>query len=70
MSNTYYLLRSKGAAVGDGPYLGVDADGSATIVGQSSQGQRFALLQAAEQHAAEMQADLGKFEIEIRNSVD
>jgi hypothetical protein len=70
MPTTYYLLRSKDAAVGDGSYLGTDAEGSAAMVTTSLKARRFVTLDAAEHTAAEVGEQFAGFEIEVRNSDD
>jgi hypothetical protein len=68
MTTTYYLLRSKDTAVGDGSYLGTDAEGKAAMVATNVEARRFPALEEAEQTAAEIGEQFGGFEIEIRNS--
>ncbi len=69
MTTTYYLLRTKDASVGTGPYLGHDEDGSVAIVPEQQAARRFDALEAAEQHAMELLEKFGTFEIEVRNSI-
>ncbi len=64
---TYYLLRKKGGAVGDGPYLGFDAQGQAAFLPDYLQGKRFLSLEEAENECGEWSSTLGECEIEIRN---
>lgn len=66
-NSTYYLLRKKGTALGDGPYLGVDTNGHPALVPELIVAKRFNQLAEAEQHSAGM-AELGEFEIEVRTS--
>jgi len=70
MTTTYYLLRSKDTAVGDGSYLGTDAEGTPAMVPTNLEGRRFASLENAEQTATEIGEQFGGFEIEVRNSDD
>ena len=67
MTTTYYLLRSKDTAVGDGSYLGTDAEGSAAVVVTHQEARRFATLEHAEQTAAELGEQFDGFETEVRN---
>ncbi|MBV8636115.1 MAG: hypothetical protein JO002_16600 [Burkholderiaceae bacterium] len=69
-STTYYLLRSKNSAVGDGAYLGSDGEGRPTMVPTHLDARRFPALDAAEQAAREVGEQFGGLEIEVRNTVD
>ncbi len=69
-STTYYLLRSKNSAVGDGSYLGVDGDGNPTMVPTNLDGRRFPTIEAAEEVAKDIGEKFGGLEIEVRNTVD
>jgi hypothetical protein len=69
-STTYYLLRSKNSAVGDGAYLGTDGDGKATMVATHLEGRRFPTLEAAEEVAKDIGEQFGGLEIEVRNTID
>jgi hypothetical protein len=68
MAITFYLLRAKDSAVGDGAYLGTDADGKPSMVPSNVEARRFPTLDAAERAATEHGEQFGGFEIEIRNS--
>lgn len=70
MTTTFYLLRSKDTAVGDGSYLGTDAAGNAAIVTTNLEARRFASLETAERTASEIDKQFNGFEIEVRNSDD
>jgi hypothetical protein len=70
MTTTYYLLRSKNSAVGDGSYVGTDGDGNVAMVNTHLEAKRFPSLEAAEQTAAEAGEKFGGVEIEVRNTVD
>ena len=73
-STTYYLLRTKTSAQGDGAYLGadlgVDANASAALVASATAARRFASLADAEQASQEIGPTFGGFELEVRNSAD
>ena len=66
-SLTYYLLRKKGSAVGDGPYLACDAQGEMAMVPDHQQGKRFLAIGEAEIEAKTLVPQMGEFEIEVRN---
>ena len=70
MSTTYYLLRTKTSAQGDGAYLGANADAASPLVPTAATACRFASLAEAEQAAAHLGPQHGGFELEVRNSVD
>ena len=70
MSTTYYLLRVKTSAQGDGAYLGIDGNAAPTLVPVPVNARRFGSIDEAEQTSKEMGADFGGFEIEVRNTVD
>lgn len=67
-SPTYYLLRAKTTTVGDGPYVGLAADGVHTMVMEPLQARRFGSLDEAEQHAGTISENAGAFEIEVRTA--
>ncbi|GAC1414770.1 MAG: hypothetical protein NVSMB6_16980 [Burkholderiaceae bacterium] len=68
-SPTYYLLRAKTAAAGDGPYVGLAADGAHAMVAEHLQARRFSSLDEAEQHAGTINdKDADGFEIEVRTA--
>ena len=69
-STTYYLLRSKNSAVGDGAYLGTDGNGKPAMVPTRQEGKRFPTLESAEQEVKEIGEQFGGLEIEVRNTVD
>jgi hypothetical protein len=69
-STTYYLLRSKNSAVGDGAYLGTDGEGNASMVATHLEGRRFPSIEAAEEAAKDIGEKFGGLEIEVRNTVD
>lgn len=69
MSTTYYLLRVKTSAQGDGAYLGSDANAQPALVPSHFAARRFTTLAEAEQCGREDGASFGGFEIEVRNSV-
>ena len=68
MTTTYYLLRTKESAVGDGPYLGHNSNGDVAMTGSNQDAHRFDTLADAEQYAAKEHEEFGIFEIEVRNS--
>jgi hypothetical protein len=68
MASTFYLLRSKDSAVGDGSYLGTDGDGNLAMVATHLEAKRFATIDAAEQAVVSAGNSLGGFEIEVRTS--
>ncbi len=70
MSTTYYVLRVKTSAQGDGAYLGVDANAVPALVTSPASARRFASLAEAEQSSQDGGASFGGFEIEVRNTVD
>lgn len=67
-ASTYYLLRSKQTSVGDGPYVGLAADGVHLLVPARLQARRFASLADAEHHAGKLGEKSGEFEVEIGTS--
>lgn len=69
-STTYYLLRSKNSAVGDGAYLGVDGEGKPALVATHLEGRRFPSIELAEQVAQDVNEQFGGLEIEVRNTAD
>lgn len=69
-STTYYLLRSKTSAVGDGAYLGTDGEGRPAMVSTHSEGRKFPSIEAAEETAKEIGEQFGGLEIEVRNTPD
>lgn len=69
-STTYYLLRSKNSAVGDGAYLGLDGEGRPAMVPTHLEGRRFPTIEAAEETAKDIGEQFGGLEIEVRNTVD
>jgi hypothetical protein len=68
MTTTYYLLRTKSSAQGDGAYLGTGVDGALELVSTPTSARRFASLQEAEQTGQVDGAQFGGFEIEVRNA--
>ncbi|MDP9109141.1 MAG: hypothetical protein M3N23_08745 [Pseudomonadota bacterium] len=70
MSTTYYLLRKKGSAQGDGPYFGASVNAEPDWVSAPPAARRFATLGEAEQCVAEHAAQFGGFEIEVRSLPD
>lgn len=70
MATTYYLLRSKNSAVGDGAYLGTDGEGSPTMVASHLEGRRYSNLESAEEVARDIGEQFGGLEIEVRNTED
>lgn len=70
MTTTYYLLRVKTSAQGDGAYLGVDTNATPALVASSATARRFASIEEAELAAAGTGPELGGFEIEVRNTVN
>ena len=70
MSTTYYLLRTKASAPGNGAYLGINREGVGAIVNTNQEAFRFEELAAAEQHAEQIRDELGEFEIELRNTIE
>ena len=70
MSTTYYLLRTKTSAQGDGAYLGMDADAAASLVATAATARRFESLAEAERASEEIDPEFGGFEVEVRNSAD
>ena len=69
MTNTFYLLRAETAAVGDGPYVGLDSDGSIILSATPANASRFDTLEAAEEQAKVLNQQSRTVEIEVRNSV-
>jgi hypothetical protein len=69
-STTYYLLRSKNSAVGDGAYLGTDGEGNSAMVPTHLEGRRFPTIEAAEESAKDLGEQFGGLEIEVRNTID
>ncbi len=69
-STTYYLLRSKNSAVGDGSYLGTDGEGNPAMVPTHLEGRRFPSIEDAEETAKDIGEKFGGLEIEVRNTVD
>jgi len=69
-STTYYLLRSKTSAVGDGSYLGTDGEGKLAMVPTHTEGRKFPSIEAAEEAAGEVGEQFGGLEIEVRNTAD
>ncbi|HEX8956518.1 MAG TPA: hypothetical protein VF798_09595 [Burkholderiaceae bacterium] len=69
-STTYYLLRSKNSAVGDGAYLGVDGEGQPAMVATHLDGRKFPSIELAEQTAKELGEQFGGLEIEVRNTAE
>ncbi len=67
-SPTYYVLRSKTTTVGDGLYVGPGTETEQGLVAEVQQARRFAAIEEAEQHAAEVRDTLGEFEIEVRTT--
>jgi len=70
MTTTYYLLRANSSAVGDGAYLGTNGDGKVCMVPTHGEARRFATLENAETTIAEVSAQFGGLEIEVRNSAE
>ena len=70
MSTTYYLLRVKGSAQGDGAYLGADAGGETALVALPVLARRFPTLPDAEHFTGQVVDQFGAFEIEVRTSPD
>jgi hypothetical protein len=70
MTTTYYLLRSKNSAVGDGAYLGTDGDGNPGMVATHLEAKRFPTIEAAEETAKDIGEQLGGLEIEVRNTTE
>lgn len=70
MSTTYYLLRTKTTAIGNGAYLGINRDGVGAIVNTNQDAFRFDGLESAAQHAMQIREELGEFEIELRNTTE
>ena len=68
MSTTYYLLRTKTSAQGDGAYLGINQDTAVALVPTAAAARRFATLSEAEQAATSIGPSFGDFEVEVRNS--
>jgi hypothetical protein len=68
MSTTYYLLRTKDSAPGNGAYVGQDDKGESAIVTTVPDAHRFDELEAAEQRAVELVEQFGELEVEVRNS--
>lgn len=68
MSTTFYLLRTKTSAQGDGAYLGADANGAAELVATAGAARRFNSLAEAEEFSVANADHFGGFEIEVRNS--
>ena len=70
MSTTYYLLRKKGSAQGDGPYFGASVNAEPGWVITALAARRFATLSEAEQCVDAHAAQFGGFEIEVRSLPD
>ena len=68
VGHAYYLLRAKTTSVGDGPYVGLAAEGTQTLVADHLQARRFGSLEEAEHHAGSISATAGAFEIEVRTT--
>jgi hypothetical protein len=68
MTTTYYLLRTKESAIGNGAYLGHDTGGDLALITSNQNAHRFDSFEAAEQCAAQVPAEFGVFEMEVRNS--
>ena len=68
MTTTYYVLRTKTTAIGNGSYLGVSRDGINAIVNSMQGATRFDALEEADLCAAQVGAELGEFEVEVRNT--
>ncbi len=68
MSTTYYLLRTKESAVGNGSYIGNDATGAPGMIASCENARRFDSLEAAGDFATETLDQFGGLEIEVRNS--
>lgn len=68
-SPTYYLLRDKTTTVGDGPYVGLAADGAHTMVPEHLQARRFATIEDAEQYVGSVSEVNSTLEIEVRTAV-
>jgi hypothetical protein len=68
MSTTYYLLRTKDTAPGNGAYVGHDDKGESAIVTAAPDAHRFDELEVAEQRAGELVEQFGELEVEVRNS--
>lgn len=69
MTTTFYLLRTENAAVGDGPYFGVDDAGAVSLFPTIANADRFETIEAAEEQAKNLNEKFGKVEIEVRNSI-
>lgn len=69
-STTYYLLSAKGAALGDGPYLGFDPTGAPMMVPDHKIAQRFPDMDTAESRLQEVKAICPELQIEVRSSAD
>ncbi len=67
-STTYYVLRSRTTTMGDGPYVGLAADGAHAVVPDVMQARRFASLAEAESYAGAMGETFGDFELEVRTA--
>lgn len=67
-SPTYYLLRSKSTTVGDGPYVGLAADGAHIMVPEHLQARRFSSIEDAEQYVGTVSEVDNVFEIEVRTA--
>lgn len=67
-STTYYVLRSRTTTMGDGPYVGLAADGAHAVVPDVMQARRFASLAEAESYAGTMGETFGEFELEVRTA--
>lgn len=67
-ASTYYLLRSKATTVGDGPYVGLAADGLHQLVSEHTYAKRFPSLEEAEHYAGSVKETAGEFEIEVRTT--
>ncbi len=70
MATTYYLLRTKNSAIGNGPYLGHDTSGDLALIISNLHAHRFDSLEEAERYAVQTNEKFGGFEIEVRNSSD
>lgn len=68
MTTTYYLLRTKESAIGNGPYIGHNACGDLALIVSHLNALRFNSLEAAEQYSIQIREQFGMFEREVRNS--
>ncbi|MGZ3159819.1 MAG: hypothetical protein ACXU7H_12095 [Burkholderiaceae bacterium] len=57
MTTTYYLLRTKESAVGNGSYLFHNSDGELALTTSVQDAQHFETIEAAEQYATQMHAN-------------